>query len=89
MKLSNVSKASEYRAIEQLADGHWVIRYGAVSVGSNAFGEELLTFGMSEYPCCPTLPQILRSISRYAEAYKDDERITRSLSLINLADYRL
>jgi hypothetical protein len=74
--MGNYLPRSKAKPIEQLPNGEWVIRYAIRPTGGrDGFGEELVTFGMSQYPMKPTLEQIQRSIRRYAMAFADDDEV--------------
>lgn len=83
--MGNYLPRSKAKPIEQLPNGEWVIRYAIRPTGGHdAFGEEIVTFGMSQYPTKPTLEQIRKSIQRYAMAFLDDSEI---LPLVANPDY--
>ena len=85
--MSQVIAESDFEYVEQLPDGGFVIRYGIVPVGYSSSGERLLTFGSSWFPSRPTVLQVLKSITRYAEAFKDDEAVMLSLSTLDMGNY--
>ncbi|MBR1526328.1 MAG: hypothetical protein IJ640_06675 [Prevotella sp.] len=83
--MENFLPRSKAKPIEQLPTGEWVVRYAIRPTGGRtASGEEIVTFGMSQYAMKPTLEQIRRSINRYAKAFIDDDEI---LSLTANPDY--
>ena len=85
--MSQVIAESDFEYIEPLPDGGYIIRYGVVPVGYSSSGERLLTFGSSVFPSRPSVPQVLKSITRYAEAFKDDKRVMMSLSTLDMGVY--
>lgn len=85
--MSQVLAESDFEYIEPLPDGGYVIRYGIVPAGISPSGERLFTFGSSVFPSRPTVPQVLKSIARYAEAFKDDKRVMKSLSRLDMRVY--
>ena len=81
----NLLPRSKAKYIEQLPNGEWVIRYGIRPTGGrDRNGEEIVTFGMSQYPHKPTMEQIRRSIHRYAMACLNDADV---LPLVANPDY--
>ena len=85
--MSQVIAESDFEYIEPLPDGGFIIRYGIVPVGFSSSGERLLTFGSSVFPSRPTVLQILKSVTRYAEAFKDNKKVMMSLSRLDLGVY--
>lgn len=79
--MERVLPRSKAKPIEQLPNGEWVIRYGFMPTGGrDADGEELVTFGMSQYPAKPTMEQIRHSIRIFAMAFIDNEEILEQVS---------
>lgn len=70
----------DYRYIEQLSNGDWLVRYGMVSAGHDPAGNELVSFASSVYPEKQTMEQIKKSIHRYAMAHLDDEEILSTVA---------
>lgn len=84
--MSQVTKESDFRYIEETDEGV-LIRYGVVPIGHTLSGERILTFGSSLFSSRPTVAQVLKSLSRYAEAFADDDKVAHSLERTDLSVY--
>lgn len=86
--MMNICLREDFRYIEQLSNGDWLVRYGMVSAGHTPDGREFVSFGSSEYPEKPSLEQIRHSIYRYAMAHLHDEEILGDIASTGLAVYQ-
>lgn len=84
--MSQVSVESDFRYVEETSEGV-LIRYGVIPIGYTQSGERILTFGSSLFSSRPTVVQVLKSLSRYAEAFADNESVLRSLETQDLSVY--
>lgn len=87
LAMMNICLREDYRYIEQLSNGDWLVRYGMVSAGHTPDGRELVSFGSSEYPEQPSLEQIRHSIYRYAMAHLHDEEILATVCNPDMSAY--
>jgi len=86
--MENLCLKENLKYIEQLDNGHWVVRYGIVAAGTTPDGRNVVTFTTSEYPQKPTIEQIRKSIHRFAMAHLDDENILESVANPDLSVYQ-
>lgn len=77
----------DFRYIEQLKDGSWIVRYAVLDYGKDGNGNELVSFASSVYPDKPSMDQIRRSIHRYAMANLDNEEVLESLVNTDISNY--